>query len=234
MTISSEPEEVSVSVGELGTVTALLYAAPKKVRTGITIVLGHGAGGNQLSGFLVLFAKGLASRGLDTMTFNFLYSERGRGAPDHKTKLESCYNAVIEAARKHRKLKANRLAIGGKSMGGRIASQVAAAGAGELMGLVFLGYPLHPPGNPEKLRDAHLKDIRAPMLFVQGSRDPFGTPDELRKVTVGLDPLATFYEIPTGDHSFKVLKSAGVSQEQVYDGAMDEILSWLKAQAAIA
>src|SRR5258705_499071 len=162
-----EPENFSVTVGESGSVTALLYAAPKQGRAGTTLVLGHGAGGNQLSGFLVLFARGLAARGVDTLTFNFLYSERGRGAPDHKTKLEACYNAVIQAARNHRKLKGNRLAIGGKSMGGRIASQVAAAGAGELSGLVFLGYPLHPPGNPEKLRAAHLKDVRAPMLFMQ-------------------------------------------------------------------
>jgi predicted alpha/beta-hydrolase family hydrolase len=177
-----EPEKISVTVGEAGEVTALLYAATKRERAGITIVLGHGAGGNQLSGFMVLFAGGLAARGLDVLTFNFLYSERRRGAPDHKLKLELCYQTVIEAARMHRKLKANRLAIGGKSMGGRIASQVAAAGAGELAGLVFLGYPLHPPGNPEKLRAAHLKDIRAPLLFMQGSRDPFGTPEELRLI----------------------------------------------------
>ena len=225
-----EPESISVTVGDAGSVTALLYLAPKAVRAGITLVLGHGAGGNQLSGFMVLFARGLAARGLDTMTFNFLYSERRRGAPDHKTKLEACYQAVIEAARKHRKLKANRLAIGGKSMGGRIASQVAAAGAGDLAGLVFLGYPLHPPGNPEKLRAAHLKDIHAPMLFMQGSRDPFGTPDELRKIIKEDKLPATLHEITTGDHSFKVLKSAGVSQEQVHERAMDEIAAWLKAR----
>lgn len=228
--MSSEPETISVAVGDFGTVTALLYAAAKSKRAGITIVLGHGAGGNQLSGFMVLFAKGLAARGLDAMTFNFLYSERGRGAPDHKTKLESCYNAVIDSARKHRKLKSNRVAIGGKSMGGRIASQVAAAGAGELAGLVFLGYPLHPPGNPEKLRAAHLKDISAPMLFMQGSRDPFGTTDELQKIIKVMNLPATLYEIPTGDHSFKVLKSTGMTQEQVYEAAMDEIVRWLKGR----
>lgn len=226
----SEPEKIIVNVNNDQNVTALLYAAAKAKRTGITIVLGHGAGGNQLSGFLRLFAGGLATRGLDVMTFNFLYSEQHRGAPDHKTKLELCYNAVIDAARQQRKLKGNRLVIGGKSMGGRIASQVAAAGAHELAGLVFLGYPLHPPGKPEQLRDAHLTSIRAPMLCMQGSRDAFGTPDELREVIARLKLPATLYEVATGDHSFKVLKSAPLSQAQVYEAAMDEIVNWVSAR----
>src|SRR5438034_2591038 len=174
--METKPEQITVEVGDNGSVTGLIYLAAKQNRAGITLVLGHGAGGNQLSGFMRLFAHGLAARGLDVMTFNFLYSEHGRGAPDQKPKLELCYESVIEAASRHRKLKSNRLAIGGKSMGGRIASQVAAKGEHDLAGLVFLGYPLHPPGKPEQLRDAHLKEIRAPMLFMQGSRDPFGTP----------------------------------------------------------
>src|SRR5207253_7881775 len=99
----------------------------------------------------------------------------GRKLPDPKARLESCYRAVIDAMRKRKKLKSNRLVIGGKSMGGRIASQVAAANAENIDGLVFLGYPLHAPGRPDKLRDEHLPEIKAPMLFVQGSRDAFGT-----------------------------------------------------------
>src|SRR3989442_2450961 len=141
----------------------------------MTIVLGHGAGANQLSGFMREFAYGMAARGFDAMTFNFLYTEQKRKLPDSKERLESCYRAVIASALKHAKLKKNRLVIGGKSMGGRIASQVAAADGNNIDGLVFLGYPLHALGRPEKLRDAHLEDINAPMLFVQGSRDAFGT-----------------------------------------------------------
>lgn len=217
-------------MNERESVTALLYVAAKKKRTGTTIVLGHGAGGNQLSGFLRLFASGLAARGLDTLTFNFLYKEQGRSVPDHKTRLEACYSAVIEAARRQRKLKGNDLVIGGKSMGGRIASQVAAAGAAELAGLVFLGYPLHPPGKPEQLRAEHLKNIRAPMLFMQGSRDAFGTSDEIREVIKKLRLPATLYEVTGGDHSFKVPKSAPLSQDQVYEAAMDEIVTWLQAR----
>ena len=221
----TEPENISVAIGDQGSVTALLYSAAKRNRAKTTIILGHGAGANQMSKFMRLFASGLAARGFDTLTFNFLYSERGRAAPDPKAKLESCYAAVIEAAR--RKLKKNRLVIGGKSMGGRIASQVAAAGVGEIAALVFLGYPLHPPGNPEKLRDAHLKDVPSPMLFMQGSRDVFGTPEELRAVFKRLKLPATLHVIEGGDHSFAVPKSLGVSQPQVYEQMMDDIGSWL-------
>src|SRR6266850_7013580 len=175
-------EELKIAVGELGSVTALLYPASKRERAGVTIVLGHGAGADQLSGFMRMAATGLAARGFDVMTFNFLYKEQGRSIPDPKARLESCYQAVIKTALSHRKLKKNRLVIGGKSMGGRIASQVAAVAPDNIAGLVFLGYPLHPPGRPDKMRDEHLKDIQAPMLFVQGARDTFGTAAEIQAV----------------------------------------------------
>lgn len=227
--MSQEPEQLSIQVGEFGAVTALLYAAAKKNRAGITLILGHGAGANQFSGFMRMVAAGLADRGLDVLTFNFLYSELRRGAPDPKAKLEACYRSVVDAALGHRKLKGNKLAIGGKSMGGRIGSQVAAEpDATEIAALVFLGYPLHPPGNLEKMRDAHLKDIKSPMLFLQGSRDAFGTPDELRVVFKKHKLPATLYVIEGGDHSFKVPKSVGLTQEQVYELAMDEIVTWLR------
>src|SRR6185503_7795585 len=153
-----EPEKLTIAINEGDSVSALLYSAPKKLRTGSTLILGHGAGANQLSGFMRLFANGLAERGLDIVTFNFLYMEQGRHVPDPKPKLEACYLSVINTASGHKKLKGNRIAIGGKSMGGRIASQVAAQPEGALAvgALVLLGYPLHPPGRPDKLRDSHL------------------------------------------------------------------------------
>lgn len=224
--MSIKPTNIPVQVNDSDSVTAMLYPAAKKSRAGITLILGHGAGANQSSGFMRLFANGLAERGLDVMTFNFVYSERGRGAPDPKAKLEACYAAVIDAAIKQKKLKGNKLAIGGKSMGGRIGSQVAAAGSLVIDALVFLGYPLHPPGNLEKMRDAHLPSIKAPMLFLQGSRDAFGTTQELRAVIKKHKLPATLYEIEAGDHSFKVPKSTS-PQEQVYEQVMDEIASWL-------
>jgi predicted alpha/beta-hydrolase family hydrolase len=225
----TEPTKLSISVNDRDSVTALLYLAPKKERTGITLILGHGAGAGQLHPFMTLFANGIAARGVDVLTFNFLYMEQGRHVPDPKAKLESCYLAVIDAAEKHKNLKGNRLAVGGKSMGGRIASQVAAESTGfDLAGLVFLGYPLHPPGRPDKLRDAHLKNIKSPMLFVQGTRDSFGSPDELRAIINRDHLLATLYAIEGGDHSLKVPKSIGIPQEQVYESAMDEIAGWLR------
>ena len=221
-----KPTELKVKVTESESVTALLYAASKKNRAGVTIVLGHGAGANQLSGFMRMVAVGMAARGFDVMTFNFLYKEKGKNVPDPKAKLESCYRAVIDAALRHPKLKKNRLVIGGKSMGGRIASQVAATNPEGIDGLVFLGYPLHPPGRLDKMRDEHLQQISAPMLFCQGERDAFGTKEEIRAVIKNRRLPATHYVIEAGDHSFKVPKSLGVSQEQVYENVMDEVALW--------
>jgi len=227
---SAEAEKVIVRVNERDKVTALLYPAPKKNRAGITVILGHGAGSNQNSPFMVLFASGLAQRGLDAMTFNFIYMEQGRGVPDPKLKLEDCYRAVIDAASAHKNLKRNQLIVGGKSMGGRIASQVAAEDGNDsntrLSGLVFLGYPLHPPGRPEKMRDAHLKSIRAPMLFIQGTRDAFGSPEELRTVIKRDHLPATLQVIDGGDHSFKIPKTSALSQQQVYEITLDQIVGW--------
>ena len=226
-----EPESIKVVVNENDSVTAILYPASKKDRAGITVILGHGAGAGQLHPFMQLFATGLAARGFDAMTFNFVYMENRRGAPDPKAKLEACYRAVIEAAQNHKKFKGNRVVIGGKSMGGRIASQVAAtpASAPHVSALVFLGYPLHPPGRPDKLRDAHLPEITAPMLFVQGSRDTFGTTDEIRDLIKRLHLNATLYPIEGGDHSLKVPKKGNPPQAEVYDTIVDEISSWLRS-----
>jgi hypothetical protein len=115
-------------------------------------------------------------------------------------------------------------------MGGRIGSQVAATedNAARIAGLVLLGYPLHPPGRPDKLRDVHLPEIKAPMLFVQGSRDTFGAPEELRAVFKKHHLSPTLHVVEGGDHSMKVPKSLGVSQDQVYATVMDTIADWLQ------
>lgn len=219
--------EFKVQVTDAESVTAILYPAAKQNRAEVTLILGHGAGANQSSGFLRMFGSGLAERGVDVVTFNFLYTEQGRKIPDPAARLESCYRAVIDATLKHKKLKGNRLVIGGKSMGGRIASQVAAQHGEHLDGLVFLGYPLHPPGRPEKLRSEHLPKIKAPMLFVQGSRDAFGTKEEIAATIKKLKMPATLYPVEGGDHSLKVPKKAG-AQQDVYNDAMDQIVAWCR------
>ena len=229
-----EAENLTVQVNDKEAVTALLYPAAKKNRAGVTVVLGHGAGASQTSGFMRMFAKGLAARGVDVMTFNFVYMEQGRSVPDQKQKLENCFQAVIDTARKNRKLKNNRVVIGGKSMGGRIASQVMAgenreAFAGDVVGLVFLGYPLHPPGQSTKLRVEHLEHVRKPMLFVQGTRDALGAPDEIKPFVKNLRPAAKIHEIEGGDHSFKAPKKLGLSQDEIFETAMDEIDQWVRS-----
>src|SRR5258708_3940582 len=225
-----EPEELKIAVNDQESVTALLYPAAKRARMGVTVVLGHGAGANQLSGFMVMIAQGLAARGIDVMTFNFVYKEKGRSIPDPKARLESCYQAVIKTAQTNRKLKKNRLVTGGKSMGGRIASQVAAVAPDGIAGLVFLGYPLHPPGRPDKLRADHLQDIRAPMLFVQGARDTFGTAEEIRAVIKRLQLPATLYAVEGGDHSFKIPKRGDIPQTMVYEMIMDQVADWARLE----
>jgi uncharacterized protein len=227
---ADKPEQVRVDASPSQQVTALVYRAASRHRAGLVLILAHGAGANQTASFMVRFASSLAARGIDTVTFNFVYTEQGRRLPDRNDKLEGCYRAVIEAVRSgtlHEDAARCKLVIGGKSMGGRIASQVAARGQEGIAGLVFLGYPLHPPGRPDQLRSKHLPDIRAPMLFVQGSRDAFGTPEELRHVFRGWETAGDLCVVEDGDHSFKVPKRSAMPQQQVHEFVLDAIVRWL-------
>jgi len=223
-------ERIRIDIAPEEQVTALLYEAARDP-VGICLVLAHGAGGNQMSGFMVKFAGALADRGIDVATFNFLYSEQRKRVPDRNDKLELCWSRVIEIFRGEiipRKLGKRKLVIGGKSMGGRIASQVAAKAPDGIAGLVFLGYPLHPPGRPEELRSKHLPSIRVPMLFVQGAKDAFGMPEELRPILRTLKAPAELCVVEGGDHSFKVAKSFGTPQDKVDQFVLDETERWLR------
>jgi uncharacterized protein len=219
------PEPIRVDVTPSEHVTAIAYRAAAPNRAGISLILAHGAGANQSSAFMVQLATALAARGIDAVTFNFLYSEQRKRVPDRNDKLEACWRKVIEAFAEKGK-QGGKLFIGGKSMGGRIASQVAAAGA-DVAGLVLLGYPLHPPGQPDKLRTKHLPAIKVPMLVVQGSRDAFGTPDELRPVLKRLAAPVDLCVVEGGDHSYKVPKKL-MPQQQVFEFVLDEVDRWLR------
>jgi predicted alpha/beta-hydrolase family hydrolase len=220
------PDRIRIDVSDDDHVTAISYPPTGEVRH--AAILGHGAGAGQTSPFMVHAATALAARGVHAITFNFLYTEQGKRLPDRNDKLEACYRAVIGAYYERGFAgPVHALAIGGKSMGGRIASQVAAADSRGIAGVVMLGYPLHPPGRPDKPRTKHLPAIKVPMLFVQGSRDAFGTPDELRPVMKHLTAPATLYVVEGGDHSFKVPKKGPVPQDQVYDRVFDEIVNWV-------
>ena len=230
MTAPLVPTHFDIDAGSTGIVTGLYYAANVSISKPATLILAHGAGAPQSSPFMRQFAQGMARRGIDTVTFNFVYMERGRRAPDPKARLEATYRAAIEATRKAVTTNATRLVIGGKSMGGRIASQVAAQDDPpvDVSGLIFLGYPLHPPGRPERRRDAHLPSIAAPMLFVQGSRDPFGSKDEIQSV-VETCQTARLHVVEGGDHSLKVRGKGVPLPEEVYDAAQDLMAQWIAA-----
>jgi predicted alpha/beta-hydrolase family hydrolase len=225
-TSSKSPSELHVQFDAGGPVTALVYGAHD--RRDSALLLAHGAGSGQYSPFMVGFANALAALGVETITFNFPYTERKRRLPDRGPVLEACYRAVIEAVRAV--VGAGRpLFIGGKSMGGRIATQVAAADPERpIAGLVLLGYPLHPPGRPAERRDAHLPAVGRPMLFIQGSRDAFGTPEEMMPALAPVTPPATLHVVAGGDHSFKV--SRGGDQAAVYADAQRTIATWVHSR----
>jgi predicted alpha/beta-hydrolase family hydrolase len=166
------------------------------------LVLAHGAGAGQKHPFMVAVAKGLAARHISIVTFDFPYMRERRHVPDKAPVLESAFRDVIDATREWSSAK--QVFIGGKSMGGRMATHLGAQGLGGLLGIVALGYPLHPPGRPDKPRTEHLPSIRVPVLIVQGERDTFGTPDELRPVIATMNANTTLHVVPGGDHSLTV------------------------------
>jgi predicted alpha/beta-hydrolase family hydrolase len=228
------PSELRIEVSPGASTTALVYAGADALPTvrpgtpGPTLILAHGAGAGQQSPFMVAFAQAIATLGVDVVTFNFLYTEQRRHVPDRAPVLEACYRAVIERVSRQSDSARGALFIGGKSMGGRIATQVAAADRDlDLAGLVLLGYPLHPPGQPERRRDAHLPAVKRPMLFVQGSRDTFGTPAELSAVLETLDPTPALHVVAGGDHSFKRSRKDPAAQAAVYDDVQRTVVEWI-------
>jgi predicted alpha/beta-hydrolase family hydrolase len=195
--------------------TTYLTAAPKAA-----LVLAHGAGAGQTSPFMVRFARGMALREISAATFDFPYIAARRKVPDRAPVLEQSWREALDAAKAA--LAGLPLVIGGKSMGGRIASHIAAQGCDGVDGLLFLGYPLHPPGKPEQRRDAHLPSIAERMLFVQGTRDAFGTAAEIAALLPSLRH-AELYEVAGGDHSFKVSGRKG----DVLEAIMDVVAAWM-------
>jgi uncharacterized protein len=176
------------------------YARPRSPFA--TIVVAHGAGAGMDHPFLVGFARACVDEGLATMRFNFPYLESGRRSPDSEAVLRDAWHAAFEAAWARRKREP--VWASGKSLGGRIASMSAADAEIHPAGLVFLGYPLHPPGKPERIRDEHLDRIEVPMLFLQGTSDPFASPDLLRRVVKKLGDRATLVPFEGAGHSFEV------------------------------
>jgi predicted alpha/beta-hydrolase family hydrolase len=186
------------------------------------LVLAHGAGAGQRHPFMTSMAQGLAARGIDVVTFDFPYMARKRGAPDKAPVLEAAFRTAVDAAREWSR--APRLFIGGKSMGGRIATHLGAQPPHAAGGIVVFGYPLHPPGKPEQLRVAHFPSITLPMLVFQGERDAFGTPDELTAHAEAIPSRVTVHAIAGGDHSFAVPKRR---KEEVLGELVERAADWI-------
>lgn len=213
---------------DAGTVTGVLKV-PRGFVPGETsaIVLAHGAGGGVDDPMLTFVQSYLVGRGFLTLGFNFPYREAGRRAPDREGLLEATVRSALEYVRHHPTLRPGRIFIGGKSMGGRMASHLAASDADLACGLVLLAYPLHAPGRPDRVRDRHLAAISMPTLFVSGTRDALAPLPSLRDV-VSKMPRATVSEVAGGDHSFKVLKRSGRSDEDVWCEVSEVVAGWLE------
>lgn len=196
--------------------TLTTYPADAPAHT--LLVLAHGAGAGQKHPFMTTAARELAARGIDVATFDFPYMAQRRGAPDRPPVLEQAFREAIASAREWSR--ASRLVIGGKSMGGRIATHLGAQGVEGLAGIVALGYPLHPPGKPDRPRTEHLPSIRVPVLIVQGERDTFGTPDELQPVIETMPARVTLHVVAGGDHSLAVRRR---TPPEIYDVVRDWI-----------
>ena len=216
--------DLAIAVGDgAGDVSGLL-ARPANARA--LYVLAHGAGAGMRHPFLERVAERLGDQAIATLRYQFPYMERRAGRPDPPAVAERTVRAaVLEAARAAPGLP---LVAGGKSFGGRMTS---AAQANEplpgVRGLVFLGFPLHPPGRPGTARAEHLFRIEVPMLFVQGTRDEFAALDLLRPVIERLGERATLALVEGGDHSFCVLKRAGRSEAAVMDELVSTIAAWV-------
>ena len=203
--------------------TDFAYQGPK--RADRAVLLAHGAGADMNATTLTTFADALAAAKVPSLRFNFPYKAAGKKAPDRPPVLEAAVREAAAELARLTKLPPDRLVLGGRSMGGRICSMVAAEETA--LGLVLLGYPLHPPGRPQQLRVEHFARLRMPALFVSGTRDAFGTPAELKAQTKKIKGPVSFHWIETGDHGFKPLKASGRTVDEVLADAAAAVVEFV-------
>ena len=200
-------------------VSALLNQAPS---ARWTFIYAPGAGSNINDAFGTTLARDLPERGISVARFQFPYMEAGRRGPDRPPVLEATWHAAIDALRPG---DGSRLVVGGRSMGGRIASMAVASGAA-VDAVALFAYPLHPPGKPERLRVEHLTDVRVPILFCSGTRDAFASPEELRAAAAQVE-RSHVHLLDGADHGFAVAKSSGRTKDDVAREAIAAMLQWL-------
>ena len=221
--VGTKPEvRWHVKIGEEET-SALLQRA-ERPQAGSVLVLGHGASTNMEHRTMEKLAAAFLAQGLSVVRFNFLYTEKKKGPPDRMPRLMECYAAVVEKVRQE--LTPDHLFIGGHSLGGRTASMLAAEGFA-CDGLVLLAYPLHPAGQPEKLRDAHLGQIQKPVLCFNGTRDELCQQELMQNVLEKLPPTFTMHWLEGADHGFHVQKRSGRTDEDVFREIGDVSREWI-------
>ena len=220
--------DVTIPVSADESVSGVLVV-PQGFEVGRTaaVIVAHGAGNDMHTPLLVHFSTGLGRAGYLSLRFNFPYKEKGQKAPDPQEKLVRTWQAAFEFVKNHPQFGTPRIVAAGKSMGGRIASQMTVEGLLPVSALVFLGYPLHPPGRKEQLRDAHLYRINIPMLFFAGTRDTLCDLELLKPVVSRLKAPADLEVVEGGDHSFVLPKSFKVSEQEVCDAILKRTITWL-------
>ena len=194
---------------------------------GVVFVCGHGAGGHMGDRAVIGSSATLRARGVDVVRFNFPYRERGSGRPDPMPRLHRCFAAVTSRVREE--LRPGLLLIGGRSMGGRAASVLAAEGH-PCHGVLLFAYPLHPPGQPEKLRTAHLSQISVPVLCFNGTRDDFCRRDLMEAAVAEVGKRWTMHWLDGADHSFRVQKRSGTTDEAVLTEVGDITKAWVSTR----
>jgi len=213
-------ESLSIEVSGGQTVTAVL-TLPDGPLGEFMFIYAPGAGSNVNDGFGSHLSHTLDGKGISSVRFQFPYMEAHRRRPDSRLVLEETWRRVIEEFR----AQGLKLIIGGRSMGGRIASQVVAQGV-DATALALFAYPLHPPGKPSQWRDEHLLEINIPTLFCSGTRDTFATPDELETVAARISD-ATVHILDGADHGFSVLTSSNRTRQDIWDEAIGVLLNWM-------
>jgi uncharacterized protein len=209
----------------MAAVTEYEYQGPKR-GADRAVLLAHGAGADMNAATLTTVADALAAAKIPSLRFNFPYKSAGRRGPDRPPVLEAAVREAVAELRARTKLSVERLVVGGRSMGGRICSMIAAEDGA--LGVALLGYPLHPPGRPETLRIDHFPKLRMPVLFVSGTRDAFGTPAELQRYAKKIKGSVTFHWIETGDHGFKPLKASGHTQSEVLEDVAQVVVGFVR------
>jgi uncharacterized protein len=226
---SSDPERVVVTVDDAVRVSGLLQTPP---RAKACCVLGHGAGAGMAHPFMAAVAAGLAARDIATLRYQFPYMEKGGRRPDRPELAHAAVRAAVAEA--SRLLPDLALLAGGKSFGGRMTSQTqAATPLPGVLGLVFLGFPLHPTGRPSRDRAKHLLEVRLPMLFLQGTRDALAELEQLEPLCQALGARATLELFQGADHSFHVPARTGRSDAEVRIHMLDALAVWVDRVIAL-